>query len=423
MVEDKVEFRQGMLDERCYESSPQNLTNPYRCPQVPSLFRCKSRKYVTPNNHAPTAPIVRPSLMASPSKLRFWTLVATVVFAAGIASQYAFNIGSLRPVSIVTDSDQRTPDPVPLDLNSVPSATLTTGDQLVIIAGPYATSAAYATSAGPYATSAVPYATSAGPSAVAVDIPGANETAPDRWVYNLSAGIVPMFMVSLRGSTRWYQQQERLKNTTSFRIEMWPAVLGANITIEPPLDRDPTGIHWILMENGTLRIPYDADLYKERWRHKGRKKLKPGEFGCALSHFMLWRRCVAENMPLVFIMEDDVSFKLPDDKIREILSHLPDPATFDIAYFADRAFTRFAKIPGTADFYSVTNPEWGTYGYALSQRACRNFTTNYLMYEPIDEFLRRGVNHTRSITVSQANRFVTLAKDLHKFTIVHRRRR
>ncbi len=48
-----------------------------------------------------------------------------------------------------------------------------------------------------------------------------------------------------------------------------------------------------------------SDLFHSNWYHGG---LLPQEFGCYLSHYLLWKECVKTNQPVV-ILEDDVALE------------------------------------------------------------------------------------------------------------------
>ncbi|WP_205701705.1 glycosyltransferase family 25 protein [Helicobacter pylori] len=56
---------------------------------------------------------------------------------------------------------------------------------------------------------------------------------------------------------------------------------------------------------------YDAQsMLKSDWFHSDYcyKELLPQEFGCYLSHYLLWKECVKTNQPVV-ILEDDVTLE------------------------------------------------------------------------------------------------------------------
>ncbi|MFP6106243.1 glycosyltransferase family 25 protein [Helicobacter pylori] len=56
---------------------------------------------------------------------------------------------------------------------------------------------------------------------------------------------------------------------------------------------------------------YDAQsMLKSDWFHSDycHQELLPQEFGCYLSHYLLWKECVKTNQPVV-ILEDDVTLE------------------------------------------------------------------------------------------------------------------
>ncbi|WQU75923.1 glycosyltransferase family 25 protein [Helicobacter pylori] len=60
-----------------------------------------------------------------------------------------------------------------------------------------------------------------------------------------------------------------------------------------------------------LQELYDAQsMLKSDWFHSDYcyQELLPQEFGCYLSHYLLWKECVKSNQPVV-ILEDDVTLE------------------------------------------------------------------------------------------------------------------
>eukprot|EP01116_Phalansterium_solitarium_P012495 TRINITY_DN2884_c0_g1_i2.p1 TRINITY_DN2884_c0_g1~~TRINITY_DN2884_c0_g1_i2.p1 ORF type:complete len:195 (-),score=44.79 TRINITY_DN2884_c0_g1_i2:1223-1807(-) len=122
----------------------------------------------------------------------------------------------------------------------------------------------------------------------------------ERIAYNRSLGLVPFYMVSLEGSGRRPEMSEFIRQS-QFKMEFFSAVYGSKVAWNDTFFLNKTGQHFAMLEDGT-RVHYDADLCLEKYD----RFLTFGEIGCALSHFKLYKKCVDENIPMMFIIEDDV---------------------------------------------------------------------------------------------------------------------
>lgn len=63
----------------------------------------------------------------------------------------------------------------------------------------------------------------------------------------------------------------------------------------------------------------NAAVRRFRWRCAVGRRPFDGEIGCALSHYSIFRKMIAENLPMVCILEDDVVI---DERIRLVLENL-----------------------------------------------------------------------------------------------------
>lgn len=112
-------------------------------------------------------------------------------------------------------------------------------------------------------------------------------------------------------------------------------------------------------------------------------KLKPGEYGCFISHLLLWERIVKENHEYALIFEDDPifceNFKEKCDKLSENI-HLIDT----ILYIGGRFIPNFIpdnRIEITdniykSDYSKGVNQEQdcrGTFCYLITKRCCEFF--------------------------------------------------
>ncbi len=53
---------------------------------------------------------------------------------------------------------------------------------------------------------------------------------------------------------------------------------------------------------------YESRLRQDKFRRKFGRDMLPGEIGCYLSHYNLWRRIVGEKIPCALVLEDDAAW-------------------------------------------------------------------------------------------------------------------
>eukprot|EP01116_Phalansterium_solitarium_P021742 TRINITY_DN6897_c0_g1_i1.p1 TRINITY_DN6897_c0_g1~~TRINITY_DN6897_c0_g1_i1.p1 ORF type:complete len:311 (+),score=88.63 TRINITY_DN6897_c0_g1_i1:198-1130(+) len=229
---------------------------------------------------------------------------------------------------------------------------------------------------------------------------------PRKVFYNRTLGFVPFYMVSLEGSKRRTEMAEFM-DQSAFKMEFFPAVYGSRVTWNSTFELNKTGTHYAMFDDGKVAAKYDAKMCNDKYK----RFLTFGEIGCALSHYELYRKCVRENIPMMFIIEDDVWFTKTDEDIQNVLSHLPDPSTFDLAYFQVRGITQYPRIKemtGTDGYFYRTRASDGTYGYLFTLRFARRILENYVLYAPADELLKQWASKNRAVVLGTRHRFVAL---------------
>lgn len=63
----------------------------------------------------------------------------------------------------------------------------------------------------------------------------------------------------------------------------------------------------------------DGAVNKFRWWCAMGREARVGEIGCAMSHYMIYRKIIAEKIPIACILEDDV---ILDDRFPEVLKNI-----------------------------------------------------------------------------------------------------
>ncbi|GHS94522.1 hypothetical protein FACS1894139_02040 [Planctomycetales bacterium] len=103
---------------------------------------------------------------------------------------------------------------------------------------------------------------------------------------------------------------------------------------------------------------------------RAQKLLTVGEIGCALSHWRLYQKIVAEKIPAALILEDDAKFILDP---RPLLAAFAAPVA-DGVYLLTKRGSQYIKrrpqrLAGYA-FYPLIF-DFGTHGYVITQNAAR----------------------------------------------------
>ena len=183
-----------------------------------------------------------------------------------------------------------------------------------------------------------------------------------------------LFVVNLERSTDRRNEMVRQLNSLGLHYEFLRAIDGR------------AGEH-------TAFSNYSDDFCLRAWR----RPLTPGEVGCFASHYLLWKRCVDQNEPIV-VLEDDV---IIGEKFGDALR---------IASLIIKTFD-YIRLCGVAkvDYWPIDSssyPPWevvrfrrgpmGTQCYALSPDGARRFLQYAERWDlPVDNYMdafwRHGV--------------------------------
>ncbi|MCC7305708.1 MAG: glycosyltransferase family 25 protein [Alphaproteobacteria bacterium] len=183
---------------------------------------------------------------------------------------------------------------------------------------------------------------------------------------NRALGIPPIFIINLPRDAERRETMRARAAGAALEVEFIEAVDGRALTLEQ-------------------QAMYDR---KKRLRYFGRD-LMPGEIGCLLSHYKIFKKMDAENIPHAVILEDDVIF---EPEIKEVLQALLQSKTrWDVIRFlgSEKIYKRGCRriVPLTGKYWLARLPTapGGAHGYLLSLGAARvmikHMRTNWL---PID---------------------------------------
>lgn len=123
--------------------------------------------------------------------------------------------------------------------------------------------------------------------------------------------------------------------------------------------------------------------------------LTKGEKGCLISHFLLWNKCVNENLEYLKIFEDDVILGenaevfLAQDEWLKTRFDFNDIFIIRLETFLRPVkLEKQTKIPpfNSRNFDILKSTPWGTAGYIISQGAAK-YVIEYLKNIPSDEIV------------------------------------
>ena len=101
---------------------------------------------------------------------------------------------------------------------------------------------------------------------------------------------------------------------------------------------DKLGVHYEVVDavDGATLNPadYEHRLRRDKFRRRHEYEILDGEIGCYLSHYRLWERMVAEEIPRALVLEDDA--ELSEDFSPVIADVLTLNCSWDVVHLAVR---------------------------------------------------------------------------------------
>lgn len=107
-----------------------------------------------------------------------------------------------------------------------------------------------------------------------------------------------------------------------------------------------------------------------------KREMSSGEIGCYLSHMNIYQEVVDKNLPYALIFEDDIT--IIDDNFLYVVDLVAQKHYYDICLLRYQYKKRdkikdmfYEHLDDTYDMLKISKREWGTYGYIISNNACR----------------------------------------------------
>ena len=110
------------------------------------------------------------------------------------------------------------------------------------------------------------------------------------------------------------------------------------------------------------------------YKYNSFSEFKPGELGCFLSHLMIWKKIIDENINMCIIMEDDCIFNENYFEKLESIINYEIPDDFNIIYLGGRQCKNYQaddiKISDNIAIKSYLQP-FGTFAYIISLKGTK----------------------------------------------------
>jgi GR25 family glycosyltransferase involved in LPS biosynthesis len=120
-----------------------------------------------------------------------------------------------------------------------------------------------------------------------------------------------------------------------------------------------------------------------------------GERGCAMSHLQLWRKMVAQSLPMAMIFEDDII--LAPNFTRRLDQYIAAlPADWDIFYLEYANGYPATKVVANPPMYKGVYV-WHTGAYVMSLKGAMTCIQNLPIDGPVDNFLARLIHSRRLV--------------------------
>jgi glycosyl transferase family 25 len=136
-----------------------------------------------------------------------------------------------------------------------------------------------------------------------------------------------------------------------------------------------TPVFFEAVDGYALDIPNLAAYDSEKRRRYFGKDLKAGEIGCLLSHRAIYEKMVAENIPKVLVLEDDVFLS---DDFKDVLLDIQNTTIhWDLIRFVghgkvfDLGYRTLASLRHNYSITRVPTTPSGAYAYLLTQNAAK----------------------------------------------------
>jgi glycosyl transferase family 25 len=153
---------------------------------------------------------------------------------------------------------------------------------------------------------------------------------------------------------------------------------------------DARADRWALAEAEFARIGWPVTRWSAVCRDQSPyPKLSAAQAGCRDSHATLWRHCLAENLEMLAVFEDDVVFPADfKDIFPLVASELP--ADWEL-WHLHSSKARVTRV--SAHLVRIIGNMWGSHGYVVSRRGCEKLLAlSDQNAQPVDCYMSGAFN-------------------------------
>lgn len=139
------------------------------------------------------------------------------------------------------------------------------------------------------------------------------------------------------------------------------------------------------------------NLGDKTWNDWWKRDVTGGEAGCAISHTIVWRKIIEDQVETALILEDDFKLVRPLDQ-----TIVPD-VEWDIAYLGRHALFPGDETPAVQNWVNALS-SYNTHAYVIKNRTARVLLTSYDYSKNIitpDEFLTATYTEHRREDIAQ----------------------
>lgn len=172
----------------------------------------------------------------------------------------------------------------------------------------------------------------------------------------------------------------------------------------------------IALENNLISKDWIQKIESTNLNINPAKKGK-GSIGCDLSHIFLWLNIIhssAQDSDIFMILEDDVRFELEFlEEVDLCKSCMKRTGSDFLTFYCHPNFHREQFSMNNfveKDIYRMI-PQWGTIGYLISKRGCKNLINFLPMNDPVDIFIGSFASQLYALTLKTNNFYTLGAKD------------
>lgn len=191
---------------------------------------------------------------------------------------------------------------------------------------------------------------------------------------------IPVFIINLKKDTQKKDHMQKLCLKYGLQPEFIEAVYGKNL------------------DKNTILRAYSKD---STLRHIGRELTK-GEIGTVLSHLLIYRQMIDQNIETALILEDDVDFEIKSQDMLRIVEKLPEDwecvllghhtkRSRDIDTLA--SFWYRKQIDNSLQCIRYAEEPFGGYGYIINQSGAKKRLNRFkIIDQPIDHWSDKELN-------------------------------